>query len=112
MLNEGDYISIDGSTGAIYKGMIESADSEVKRVLEGSLRPNSSYTYELFQTVMKWADKHRSLKIRTNADTPGMAEQAVSFGAEVGPSGGANRQTIVGQNGSRRRSYNQCCQIE
>ncbi|MAV53740.1 MAG: pyruvate, phosphate dikinase [Gammaproteobacteria bacterium TMED260] len=82
VLNEGDYISIDGSTGAIYKGLIESADSEVKRVLEGSLRPKSSYTYELFQTVMKWADKHRSLKIRTNADTPGMAQQAVAFGAE------------------------------
>ena len=82
VLNEGDYISIDGSTGAIYKGLIESADSEVKRVLEGSLRPKSSYTYELFQTVMKWADKHRSLKIRTNADTPGMAKQAVAFGAE------------------------------
>ena len=82
ILNEGDYISIDGSTGAIYKGLIESADSEVKRVLEGSLRPKNSYTYELFQTVMKWADKHRSLRIRTNADTPSMAEQAVAFGAE------------------------------
>ena len=82
VLKEGDYISIDGSTGAIYKGMIESADSEVKRVLEGSLKPKSSYTYELFQTVMRWADKHRSLKIRTNADTPSMAKQAVAFGAE------------------------------
>ncbi len=82
VLQEGDYISIDGSTGAIYKGMIESADSEVKRVLEGSLKPRSSYTFELFQTVMKWADKQRSLKIRTNADTPSMAAQAVAFGAE------------------------------
>ncbi len=82
VLNEGDYISIDGTTGAIYKGMIESTDSEVKRVLEGKLKPNKSYTYELFQTVMKWADKHRSLNIRTNADTPNMASQAVAFGAE------------------------------
>ena len=82
VLNEGDYISIDGSTGAIYKGMIESADSEVKRVIDGELKPSSSYTFELFQTVMKWADKHRTLKIRTNADTPTMARQAVSFGAE------------------------------
>ncbi len=82
VLQEGDYISIDGSTGAIYKGMIESADSEVKRVLEGTLKPGLSYTFELFQTVMKWADKHRALKIRTNADTPSMATQAVSFGAE------------------------------
>jgi len=82
VLKEGDYISIDGTTGAIYKGMIESADSEVKRVLEGSLRPSRSYTYELFRTVMRWSDKHRRLKIRTNADTPAMARQAVAFGAE------------------------------
>ena len=81
-LKEGDYISIDGSTGAIYKGMIESADSDVKRVLEGKLRPTNSYTYSLFKTVMSWADRQRSLKIRTNADTPAMARQAVSFGAE------------------------------
>ena len=82
VLKEGDYISIDGSTGAIYKGAIESADSDVKRVLEGGLKPSSSYTYDLFDTVMKWADKHRELKIRTNADTPAMAQQAVAFGAE------------------------------
>ncbi|MFM1895411.1 MAG: hypothetical protein RLZZ385_485 [Pseudomonadota bacterium] len=82
VLNEGDYISIDGTTGAIYKGMIESAPSEVKRVLEGRLKPDRSYTYELFQTVMNWSDKYRRLRIRTNADTPAMARQAVSFGAE------------------------------
>ena len=81
-LKEGDYISIDGSTGAIYKGMIESADSDVKRVLEGKLRPTNSYTYSLFKTVMSWADRQRSLKIRTNADTPAMARQAVCFGAD------------------------------
>ena len=82
VLKEGDYISIDGSTGLIYKGMIESADSEVKRVLEGGLKANKSYTYELFQTVMSWADKHRTLNVRTKADTPAMAKQAVAFGAE------------------------------
>ncbi len=81
-LKEGDYISIDGTTGAIYAGLIESADSEVKRVLDGDLKASKSYTYELFQTVMKWADRHRRMKIRTNADTPGMARQAVAFGAE------------------------------
>jgi len=74
VLSEGDYISIDGSTGAIYKGMIESADSEVKRVLDGTMRANKSYTYELFQTVMQWSDKFRTLKVRTNADTPSMAK--------------------------------------
>ena len=82
VLNEGDYISIDGSTGEIYEGMIENADSEVKRVLEGGLKSTGSYTFDLFQTVMRWADRHRNLKIRTNADTPAMARQAVAFGAE------------------------------
>ena len=53
VLQEGDYISINGPTGAIYKGLIESADSEVKRVLEGAMKPEKSYTYELFQTVME-----------------------------------------------------------
>ena len=82
VIREGEYISIDGSTGVIYKGAIESTDSEVKRALERGFKPTSSLTYGLFQTVMKWADKYRSLKIRTNADTPEMARQAVAFGAE------------------------------
>ena len=82
VLKEGDYISINGTTGAIYEGLIESADSEVKRVLEGSLKPEKSYTYELFKTVMDWSDKHRKLRIRTNADTPAMAQTAVAYGAE------------------------------
>ena len=82
VIREGDYISIDGGTGVIYQGMIESADSEVKRVLGGSLKPENSYTFEQFNTVMHWADEVRSLKIRTNADTPAMAEEAVRFGAE------------------------------
>ncbi len=61
VLKEGDYISLDGSTGEIYAGPIDSADSEVKRVLSGSLKPSQSYTYRLFETVMAWADKHRRL---------------------------------------------------
>ena len=82
VLKEGDYISIDGSTGEIYAGPIDSADSEVKRVLNGSMKPAQSYTYRLFATVMTWADKYRRLTIRTNADTPAMAQQAVAYGAE------------------------------
>jgi len=82
VLKEGDYISINGTTGAIYEGLIESADSEVKRVLEGSLKPEKSYTYQLFNTVMEWSDKYRKLRIRTNADTPAMAQTAVAYGAE------------------------------
>jgi pyruvate, orthophosphate dikinase len=82
VLNEGDYISIDGSTGEIYAGPIDSADSEVKRVLSGAMSASDSDTFQLFETVMRWADRFRTLKVRTNADTPAMAAQAVSYGAE------------------------------
>ncbi|MDP2286542.1 MAG: pyruvate, phosphate dikinase, partial [Pseudohongiella sp.] len=82
VLREGDYISINGTTGVVYKDLIESADSEVKRVLEGHMKPEDSYTYQLFQTVMDWSDKYRKLRIRTNADTPAMAQTAVAYGAE------------------------------
>ncbi|MDP2379189.1 MAG: pyruvate, phosphate dikinase, partial [Pseudohongiella sp.] len=78
VLREGDYISINGTTGVVYKDLIESADSEVKRVLEGHMKPEDSYTYQLFQTVMDWSDKYRKLRIRTNADTPAMAQTAVA----------------------------------
>ncbi len=81
-LKEGQYLSIDGSNGHIYAGMIETTDSEVKRVLQGQMAAKSSATFELFETVMGWADKARRMKIRTNADTPAMAKAAIAFGAE------------------------------
>ncbi len=65
--NEGDYISIDGSTGNIYDGIIPTVDAEI--VGE-------------FKTIMDWADKFRTLKVRTNADTPADAKKAVELGAE------------------------------
>jgi pyruvate,orthophosphate dikinase len=82
LLKEGDYISINGTTGHIYAGAIETMDSEVMQVLDGKLKASKSYTYQLFETVMKWADKYRRLKVRTNADTPDMAKSAVMLGAE------------------------------
>ncbi|MEX0324665.1 MAG: pyruvate, phosphate dikinase [Puniceicoccaceae bacterium] len=82
LLKEGDFISINGTTGDIFAGAIETTDSEVKSVLEGKLKPAKSYTYQLFATVMKWADKYRKLNVRTNADTPDMAASAVNLGAE------------------------------
>ena len=81
-LKEGEYLSIDGSTGEIYAGLIETADSEVQRVLKGRLAPEKSTTFGLYQTVMGMADKVRRLKVRTNADTPSMAKTAIAFGAE------------------------------
>jgi pyruvate,orthophosphate dikinase len=82
IVREGDDISIDGTTGEIYLGEIETAPSEVIRVLSGKMKAEKSYTFQLFQTVMKWADKYRKLGIRTNADTPEQAKRAVQFGAE------------------------------
>ena len=66
-VKEGDFISIDGSTGNIYLGKIETEEATI-----------SGY----FGTFMGWADEIRKLKIRTNADTPRDAEQAYKFGAE------------------------------
>ena len=82
IIREGDSISIDGTTGEVFLGEIETAPSEVIRVLSGKMKAAKSYTFQLFDTVMKWADKYRKLGIRTNADRPEQAQAAVRFGAE------------------------------
>ena len=64
---EGDVISIDGSTGSVYDGAIKTVEPDVS----GD-----------FATLMKWADEIRTLKVRTNADNPRDAKQAVDFGCE------------------------------
>ncbi len=64
---EGDYISLDGSTGKIYKGDI--------KTVEAGITGN-------FKRIMAWADEFRTLKVRTNADTPTDAANAVKLGAE------------------------------
>ena len=66
-VKEGDYISLDGSTGNIYIGDIPT----VEAAISGN-----------FDRIMKWADEIRTLKVRTNADTPDDAANAVKFGAE------------------------------
>ena len=65
--HEGDYISIDGSTGNIYDGVIPTVDAEIAGE---------------FGRIMEWADKFRRLKVRTNADTPADAKKARELGAE------------------------------
>ena len=64
---EGDYISIDGSTGNIYDGIIPTVDAEIAGE---------------FGRIMQWADEFRTLKVRTNADTPADAKKARELGAE------------------------------
>jgi len=67
ILKEGDYISLDGSTGKVYAEQIKTVDA--------SITGN-------FETFMGWADEYRTLEVRTNADTPRDAMQAKKFGAE------------------------------
>lgn len=66
-LKEGDFISLDGSTGKVYEGKLNTEDPK----LSGN-----------FETLMNWADKYRKIGVRTNADTPHDAQVAREFGAE------------------------------
>jgi pyruvate,orthophosphate dikinase len=82
-LKEGDWISIDGTTGQVIEGKINTRPSEVLQVLiEKTLPSSKSPVYRTFAKVMAWADKFRTLKIRTNADQPDQARNALAFGAE------------------------------
>ena len=81
-LEEGDWISIDGSTGEVINGQLATRPSEVIQVLvEGSMKPEKSETFRNFDRLLKWADEIRTLGVRTNADTPQDARVARLFGA-------------------------------
>lgn len=83
VLKEGDYISIDGSTGEVLAGKLETKPSEVVQVLiTKTMKPSESAVYQTYESLMKWADEYRSLGIRTNADQPDQSENAIAFGAE------------------------------
>jgi pyruvate,orthophosphate dikinase len=82
VIHEGDYISIDGFEGKVYKGDIPVVASEVIQVMQGNMIEVASERYTIFSTILKWADSFRRLKIRTNADVPSDAEIAIKFGAE------------------------------
>src|SRR6516165_10144054 len=82
-LKEGDDISIDGFTGEVFAGPIATKPSEVVQVLiRKELAPEKSETYRRYQQIMDWAEKHRKLGVRTNADLPDQAAEAVAFRAE------------------------------
>src|SRR5215469_12538486 len=83
VLREGDVISIDGFTGEVFEGEVESRPSEVIQVLlDKTLKPDQSETYNRYAQLMTWVDQARRLKVRTNADEPKQASEAISFGAE------------------------------
>ena len=79
---EGDYISINGTAGEVYPGELKTAASEIVQVLvERSLEAKESLTYQMFNKLMGWCAKAARLQVRTNADTPEQAANAVAFGA-------------------------------
>jgi pyruvate,orthophosphate dikinase len=83
IIKEGDFISINGSTGEIISGKIDTAPSELIQVLiDKSMKPEDSNLFKHYDFVMKLADKYRTMAIRTNADQPDQARNAVGFGAE------------------------------
>jgi pyruvate,orthophosphate dikinase len=84
VLKDGDFISVDGFTGEVMAGQVATKPSEVVQVLiDKTLKPEESKVYQQFAELMKWADEARGpFKIRTNADKPDQAEQAIAFGAE------------------------------
>jgi len=82
-LKEGDWLSIDGTTGEVLLGKIPTQPSEVVQVLiTKTLRPEEAPIYRLFEKLMSWADARRKLGVRANADQPDQAAIALAFGAE------------------------------
>ena len=117
VFKEGDWLSLDGFTGEVLEGRVETTPSEVIRVLiEQNLDPTEAPVYQQYAQLMAWADSVRRLRVRTNADQPDQATTAVAFGAEgiglcrtehmffgegkIGPM----REMIVAENESERRA--------
>ena len=83
IFKEGDHISLDGSTGEVIAGMVNTLPSEILQVLiDHSLDPAKSEMYRIYAKLIDWADEYRRLKIRTNADQPDQCRVARAFGAE------------------------------
>ncbi len=83
VLNKGEFISIDGTSGEVFAGEVKTAPSEVVQVLVSkTLDGKESLAFQQFDALMKMADQFRKLDIRTNADTPDQVANAVAFGAK------------------------------
>jgi len=82
-LKEGDWMSIDGTTGEVMAGQLPTQPSEVVQVLiDKTLAPEDAPIYQLYAKLMAWVDEHRALGVRANADKPEQAQVALAFGAE------------------------------
>jgi len=79
---EGDYLSIDGTTGEIFPGEVKTAPSEVVQgLLTNKAAAKRSRTYRNFTQIMNWCAKVTKMQVRTNGDTPEQVENAIAFGA-------------------------------
>ncbi len=82
-LKAGDWISIDGFTGEVFEGRVETRPSEILQVLiSKTLKPQEAETFRRYEQLMTWVDEARKLRVRTNADEPKQALEAIAFGAE------------------------------
>ena len=82
-IKEGDYISLDGTTGEVIEGVLKTNPSEVLQVvLTENSDASASSTYRTYARIMSWADEVRRLGVRANADQPDQAANAIAFGAE------------------------------
>ncbi len=82
-VSEGDFLSVDGTTGEVLSGKLSTRPSEVIQVaVEGKIKPSDSKIYRQFARLLGWADEVRTLGVRANADTPRDAHVARAFGAE------------------------------
>ncbi|MEZ5275495.1 MAG: pyruvate, phosphate dikinase [Opitutaceae bacterium] len=80
---QGDFISIDGTSGSVYAGELATAPSEIVQVLiNKSLKPARSRSYQDFASLMKWCEKATRMSVRANADSPEQVANAVAFGAK------------------------------
>jgi pyruvate, orthophosphate dikinase len=79
---EGDWMSIDGTVGNVYAGQVKTAPSEiVAGLINGDDAAKATEKFKHFQQLMKWCSEASRMVVRTNADTPEQAENAVAFGA-------------------------------
>lgn len=82
VVKEGDWVSIDGTTGEVFLAKLPTVPSEIIQVVMGKMKKKEAKLYSYFERLLIWADKYRKLGVRANADTPRDARIARVFGAE------------------------------